>query len=83
MSLNGLNIGYNSDIGVINVRKIMTKRSVRYEVRLSEEERRWLTVIKSIYRINPADFIRDAIIEKMKQDVPKLREKKQKITMPF
>ena len=61
----------------------MRQKTVKYTVRLSEEERRWLTAIKSTYRINPADFIRDAIIEKMKKDVPKLREKKENVIMPF
>ena len=60
----------------------MRQRTVKYTIRLTEEERRWLTVLKSKYRINPADFIRDAIVDKMRIEVPKIRESN-KIKLPF
>jgi hypothetical protein len=36
-----------------------------------------------VYNINPSAFIRIAIEEKLKRDIPKLREEKIKIKLPF
>ena len=50
---------------------------------LSEKEAHYLDVISDVYGINQSKFIRLAILEKLKRDVPKLRENKKKEVLPF
>jgi len=51
--------------------------------KVSKEMDNWLGILKTKYHIKTSTFIRNAIIEKLKKDVPKLREQKTKIKLPF
>lgn len=42
--------------------------------RVSKDESHYLDVLHDVYKIKASSFIRDAIIEKLKRDIPKLRE---------
>ena len=44
---------------------------------------RYLIVLSEKYKIKRSDFVRNAILEKLKRDVPKLRESKNKVHCPF
>ena len=53
------------------------------QVKFSEKEKYYLDQISKIYGYKRCKFIRDAVIEKMKRDVPKLREIKKEQKYPF
>lgn len=62
------------------------QKLVNKSFKLSQEEIHFLSVLKQKYRIKVNKFVRDAIIEKLQKDVPKIRkdyEKKNKIIYPF
>lgn len=51
-------------------------------VRVTPELKEWLSIVKNKYRRKRADFIRDAIEEKMRRDVNLMREEL-KEKLPF
>ena len=61
------------------------KKHVTVRFRCDIDLKKWLSSLKKSYNINNSEFIREAIIDKMKKDVPKLRLKKEsdKIKVPF
>jgi hypothetical protein len=52
------------------------------QIRLSESELHYCEVLKNVYKINPSQFIRMAFREKLKRDIPKIRENN-KVKLPF
>jgi hypothetical protein len=52
------------------------------QIRLSESELHYCDVLKNVYKINPSQFIRLAFREKLKRDIPKIRENN-KVKLPF
>lgn len=44
-------------------------------IRLSEKEAHYLDVLNKVYSINTSQFIRLAIMEKIKRDIPLIRKK--------
>lgn len=58
------------------------KRLKQKVVMLSEEELHYCEVLKNVYKINPSQFIRLAFLEKLKRDIPKIRENN-KVKLPF
>lgn len=52
------------------------------QIRLSESELHYCDVLKKVYKINPSQFIRQAFREKLKRDIPKIRENN-KVKLPF
>jgi hypothetical protein len=52
------------------------------QIRLSESELHYCEVLKNVYKINPSQFIRLAFREKLKRDIPKIRENN-KVKLPF
>ena len=52
-------------------------------IRISENEAHYLKVLSEKYGINTCHFIRVAIIEKLKRDVPKIRSLSKKDKCPF
>ena len=54
-----------------------------YRIKLSLQMKENLNGLKLKYHIYPSKFIRTSIEEKLKKDVPKLRESKNKIYCPF
>lgn len=52
------------------------------QIRLSDEEYHYCEVLKNVYKINPSQFIRMAFREKLKRDIPKIRENN-KVKLPF
>jgi hypothetical protein len=52
------------------------------QIRLSESELHYCDVLKNVYKINPSQFIRMAFREKLKRDIPKIRENN-KVKLPF
>lgn len=56
-------------------------------IRIDSNLKRLIDILKNRYSLNPSNFIRDAIIEKMKRDIKTLRvdrEKKiKKSDIPF
>jgi len=53
------------------------------QIRLSEAEMHYCEVLKSVYKINPSQYIRQAFVDRLKNDLPKLREKHKKSECPF
>ena len=58
------------------------KRLKSKKVMLSDDELHYCEVLKKVYKINPSQFIRQAFIEKLIKDIPKIREKNNK-KIPF
>lgn len=55
----------------------MTKKSNNLQVKVDDDMILWLSILKNKYHIKTGDFIRNAIVEKMKRDISTLRLKKQ------
>ena len=55
------------------------------QVRISEKQKYYLSVLHEKYKINSSDFIRKAIEEKMQRDISNIRKqfKEEKIKLPF
>ena len=52
----------------------------------TKEMRHYLHVLKTVYKINKPDFIRQAVIEKLQRDVPEIHRKhkeKDFVYLPF
>ncbi len=49
------------------------KRLKQKVIMLSDEEMHYCEVLKKVYKINPSKFIRDAFVEKLKNEIPKIR----------
>ena len=62
---------------------IMKKLTELLQIKITAEMDRYLIVLSEKYKIKRSDFVRNAILEKLKRDVPKLRESKNKIYCPF
>jgi hypothetical protein len=43
--------------------------------RISKEEKRYLQILKQTYKVNTGQFLRNAMIDYMKKEVPILRKK--------
>jgi len=54
----------------------------RKEIRLSKFELHCCEVLKQKYKINPSHFIRLAFQEKLKRDMPAIREQN-RVKLPF
>jgi predicted DNA-binding protein len=52
-------------------------------IRLSENEAHYLKVLSEKYGVNTCHFIRAAVLEKLKRDVPKIRSLSNKTECPF
>lgn len=61
----------------------MKQQTDLLQVKCSAEIKHYLAVLKKVYKVNPSQFVRDAILEKLKNDVPKLRTKKNTEYCPF
>lgn len=53
----------------------MRKYTVLKQVKITPEQNHYLEVLSKIYSINASQFIRQATIEKLQRDMPKIREK--------
>jgi metal-responsive CopG/Arc/MetJ family transcriptional regulator len=53
------------------------------QIRLPSETIKYLSVLTVKYKVNRSQFVRDAIMEKLKRDVPKLRIESNKEYLPF
>ena len=62
---------------------IMKKLTELLQIKITAEMDRYLIVLSEKYKIKRSDFVRNAILEKLKRDVPKLRESKNKVHCPF
>lgn len=69
---------------------IFNKRDTNYMqksdyivIRCDAEMKRYFEVLGNKYHIKRSEFIRQAIIEKLKRDVPKIREINKKSDCPF
>ena len=61
-------------------------RLKRKEIRLTDEEHYFCGVLQKVYKINASNFIREAFIEKLKNDIPEIRKefaKKYSRNCPF
>ena len=61
----------------------MIQYSETYRIKLSLQMKENLNGLKLKYHICPSKFIRTSIEEKLKRDVPKLREQREKVYCPF
>ena len=52
------------------------------QIRLSDSEYHYCEVLKNVYKINPSHFIRQAFVEKLQREIPKIRENN-KEKLPF
>ena len=53
------------------------------QVKFSKKEAEYLDKISNVYGYKRSQFIRDAVLEKMQRDVPKLRKEKKEREKPF
>ena len=53
------------------------------QIKVTPELIRYLTILNEKYGVKRCDFVRIAIVEKLKRDVPKLRIKAKKQPCPF
>ena len=60
----------------------MTKLSVIHTIRFSEKQAESLQKMKD-YDVNVSQFIRLAISEKIKRDWKQIKEKKERVKLPF
>jgi len=58
------------------------KRLKGKKIMLSEKELHYCEVLKNVYKINPSQFIRNAFVEKLQREMPKIRENN-KEKLPF
>jgi hypothetical protein len=58
-------------------------RLKRKEIRFNDFELHCMDVLKEVYKVNPSHFIREAFQEKLKKEIPKLRETFSKKDLPF
>ena len=64
----------------------MQKYNNIISLKISKEEKHYLEVLKNTYKVNTAKFIRDAFTEKLKKDIPIIRQKyklKDEVICPF
>ena len=63
----------------------MNKKTNILQVRIDDDFKHWLDILESKYHVKKCIFVRNAIIEKLQKDVPKLRLKKEsdKTKIPF
>lgn len=64
----------------------MKQFTVIKTIRLSKNEKHYLDVLENTYSIKVSSFIRDAIVEKLRRDIPELRKKykeKDEFKCPF
>ena len=52
-------------------------------IRVNDETRHYFDVLSEKYHVKRSQFIRDAILDKLKRDVPKIREQNKKSDCPF
>ena len=60
----------------------MSKYTVIHTIRFSEQQAESLQKLKD-YDVNVSQFIRLAIAEKIKRDWKQIKEKKQRVKLPF
>lgn len=53
------------------------------QIKITPEMDHYLTVLSEKYKIKRSEFVRNAILEKLKRDVLKLRELKKRVYCPF
>ena len=62
----------------------MNQQTEILQLRITPDIKKYLDIIRTKYNIKRSQFIRDAIIEKLKRDVPKIRNNSQiKEKCPF
>ena len=52
-------------------------------IRVNDEMKHYFDVLSEKYHVKRSQFIRDAILDKLKRDVPKIREQNKKSDCPF
>ena len=60
----------------------MSKYTVIHTIRFSEKQAESLQKLKD-YDVNVSQFIRLAIAEKIKRDLKEIKEKKERVKLPF
>lgn len=68
---------YNSFIDTPFVHTKMRQNPEILQIRISSEMMYYLEIIRDKYKIKRCEFVRCAILEKLKRDVPKMRAKKE------
>jgi metal-responsive CopG/Arc/MetJ family transcriptional regulator len=61
----------------------MIQNSEILQIRITPEILHYLEVISEKYKVKRSEFVRQAILEKLKRDVPKLREESKRGYFPF
>ena len=61
---------------------IMKKLTELLQIKITAEMDRYLIVLSEKYKIKRSDFVRNAILEKLKRDVPKLRDSNNNVHCP-
>lgn len=59
------------------------RKSEYIAIRVTGEMRHYFDVLSERYHVKRSQFIRDAILEKLKRDVPKIRRLNKKSDCPF
>lgn len=68
-------MGYNSLLNTPLIRIKVKQYIIKQQVMISKEQHHYLDVLKSVYKINPSQFMRIAMEEKLKRDIKELRRK--------
>jgi len=53
------------------------------QIRITPEIKHFLEIISKKYKVKRSDFVRKAILEKLKNDIPKIRQQNKKEYCPF
>ena len=61
----------------------MKQLTINYSIKISEIQHKTLTNLKQKYKINPANFIRSAIAEKLQREKLEIKQKINKSDCPF
>lgn len=61
----------------------MKQYPIKLEVMISDDMANWLSILETKYYKKKSHFVRQAIIEKLNRDMPKLRLESNKSDIPF
>lgn len=61
----------------------MAYKTVKYTVRISENQSKTLTILKEKYNVNTSWFIREAIAEKLQREKIDIKESVKRSDVPF
>ena len=78
-----LKMAHNLLLYATNVITKMRQQTEILQIRVTPEIIHYLDVLNKKYKIKRSQFVRNAIVEKTKRDISKIREENKKEYLPF